>query len=67
MKGVMIVLALWLSSCAAVAPWERGRLASPEMAWEPDPLIDGYRRHMHASNEAGADASALPGSGCGCE
>lgn len=67
MRLAIAMLCLWLYSCASLAPWERGLLASPEMAWEPDPLVDGYRRHMHASNEGGADASALPGSGCGCE
>lgn len=53
-------------SLAAVSPWERGELASPEMAWEPDPLLAGYRRHTQLSKEAASGSTTLGGGGCGC-
>jgi hypothetical protein len=57
-----------LAGCAieAVHPWERGQLAAPEMAWETDPLLAGYRRHTQASKEAASGDTTLGGGGCGC-
>lgn len=59
---------LVLCGCAIqpVQPWERGTLAQPEMAWEPDPLVAGYRRHVHFSKEAATGGATLGGGGCGC-
>lgn len=63
----LIAAALLAAGCAT-GPREidRGKLSSPEMQWEPDPLLHAYRQQQHASKEqASGDASAGSG-GCGC-
>lgn len=56
------------SGCAIqkVQPWERGDLARPEMAWEPDPLNAAYRSHVYFSKEASSGGATAGGGGCGC-
>lgn len=56
-----------LSGCANVAAWERGVLAKPQMALDPNPLQTGTRMHNYGSREAGASANSEGGGGgCGC-
>jgi len=57
-----------LSGCAMreVKAWERGVLAEKEMAWEPDPMLASYRRHVEFSKEAATGGPSLGGGGCGC-
>jgi len=59
---------LLLGGCASttVQPWQRGQLAQPVMAWEPDPLLAGYRQHVQYSKEAASGGATLGGGGCGC-
>ncbi len=64
--AAVLLLALTASGCATVQPWERGDLARPEMAFEPDPLLTGYRRHVEFIKEAASGGPALSGGGCGC-
>lgn len=60
------LLGLAVSGCAHVQPWERERLAAPEMAPEGPALIADYRRHIAQSKEAARIAGGSSGSGCGC-
>lgn len=53
--------------CTSVAPWERGRLAKPQMALDPDPLQRALHDHVHASREAAAGGEIGAGGGCGCD
>lgn len=57
-----------LSGCADVAPWERGYLAKPHVALEPDPAQAMLRVHAYRSREAAAGwgEATGPGAGCGC-
>jgi hypothetical protein len=55
-----------LAGCAAVAPWDRGDLAKPHMAPDPDPMRTAMRVHIFASREAASGAAAATGGGCGC-
>jgi len=56
-----------LSGCASVAPWERGILAKPEMALDPNPLQSYMRSHNFGSRESAASTNATGGGGgCGC-
>ena len=64
--AALLLLALASTGCATVQSWERGDLARPEMAFEPDPLLAGYRRHVEFSKEAASGGPALSGGGCGC-
>ncbi|MDD3763505.1 MAG: DUF4266 domain-containing protein [Nevskiales bacterium] len=72
MKRVAAVMAgaalCLLVGCSAqpVQPWQRGDLARPEMAFEPDPLVASYRRHVQFSKEAASGGTTLGGGGCGC-
>ncbi len=59
-------LAVLLTACAEVQPWERGVLARPHMAWEVHPLAGALDAHVHGSREAAAAAAGAAGGGCGC-
>ncbi|MGH8528860.1 MAG: DUF4266 domain-containing protein [Nevskiales bacterium] len=56
------------SGCAVkdVKAWERGYLAQPEMAADPDPLASEYREHVYFSKEAAFGGATAGGGGCGC-
>lgn len=58
---------LTLAACGPkVAPWERGALARPQMALEPDGLDAALMRHTFASKEAASGGYGVGGGGCGC-
>ena len=57
---------LLLSACASVQPWERGRLAKPHMALEPDALLAAMDEHVYTSKEAASGGTGAAGGGCGC-
>jgi hypothetical protein len=61
------ILLLLLSGCTSVAAWERGYLAKPQMALEPNPLQHHIHLHNYFSREAAASThSGDGGGGCGC-
>lgn len=65
--GIIGLLGLaCLCGCAEVMPWERGILAKPHMAVEPDPLQRSLRSHTYGSREAAAGGDFSGGGGCGC-
>ena len=55
-----------LGACTAVSPWERGILAKPEMAWEPDVLQGQLQEHVYFSKEGSNGGYGAAGGGCGC-
>ena len=55
-----------LASCTPVAAWERGTLASPEMALDPSPLDTALGHHIYFSKEAASGGNSASGGGCGC-
>jgi len=58
---------LVMTGCANLAPWERGILAKPHMAINPDPIQTNMRAHNYGSRESGASVnSSGGGGGCGC-
>jgi hypothetical protein len=57
----------YLSGYAAVEPWERGDLAKPHMALDPNPALSGLRDHTFTSREAASGGGSAKGGGCGCE
>ena len=63
---VMFMLALMSASCATVEPWERGRLAQPEMAMDVDPLAAELDAHTYFSKEGASGGTGAAGGGCGC-
>ena len=64
--ALLLGLGVWLSGCAPVAPWERGRLAKPHMALEPHPALRALRAHTYMSREAALAGGNAAGGGCGC-
>ncbi|MBB5185922.1 hypothetical protein HNQ57_000181 [Zhongshania antarctica] len=64
----LFVTALLLSACAVepLQAWDRGYLARPEMAWDPDSLSASQRNHVYFSKEASSGAASAGGGGCGC-
>lgn len=60
--------AAMLAGCASavVQPWEKGLLARPDMAFEPDRLESGFAEHVYASKEAAQGGAGAGASGCGC-
>lgn len=62
---LLITCILFLNGCA-VAPWERGNLAKPQMALDAHPLQTEFRGHAYGSREAATGSSVGAGGGCGC-
>jgi hypothetical protein len=62
----ILITCLIVASCSSVSPWERGILAKPEMAWNPDPLIGELQEHVYFSKEGSAGGYGAGGGGCGC-
>ena len=63
---VLILCLTALGACTPVQPWERGYLARPEMAWQPDGLEAALNKHIFFSKEASSWGSSTAGGGCGC-
>jgi hypothetical protein len=69
---VYILFALFLASliiggCVVVQPWERERLADPNMMFDENPLDKGAELHFLFIREGteGGDGSQSGGCGCG--
>lgn len=67
-KSLLVTLAALalLAGCAPVQPWERGRLAQPHMALDPDALASAMDEHTYTSKEAASGGVGPAGGGCGC-
>jgi hypothetical protein len=57
---------LCLQACEPVEPWERGNLAKPQMAMDPNPTNSAVRAHTFNAREAAQGGNAGVGGGCGC-
>lgn len=66
--ALLAVCAALLCACAAkpVQPWEKGNLAKPIMALEPDPLGSRFKEHTYFSKEGAQGGASVGGGGCGC-
>ncbi len=64
--GLLIAAIVLISSCTTVSPWQRGTLAKPEMAWQPDPLESSLNGHIYFAKEAAFGGGSAAGGGCGC-
>ncbi len=64
LAATAVVVALFATGCAPVAPYERGKLAHPTMnAGSLDTMGED---HLHAISEGATGGSGGTGSGCGC-
>ena len=55
-----------LAGCTTVQPWEKGKLAQPEMSFGGNPLETRYADHVYTSREAASGGAGVGGGGCGC-
>jgi len=66
---LVLSLVLSLGGCAGFAPpqpWEKDRLATPEMQFDADKLDAKNTQHVYTSKEAAAGGYGVGGGGCGC-
>jgi hypothetical protein len=63
---MLALVALTLSGCATVQPWERDVLARPEMSLDTNPLDAAIDDHIYFSKEASSGGRGFGGGGCGC-
>lgn len=64
--SVVVVALATQVGCATVQPWERGKLAKPKMALEPDPLASSLMTHVYNYREGSTGGFGSVGGGCGC-
>jgi hypothetical protein len=62
----LCVALLAAAGCTPLAPWERGTLAKPAMALDPNSAQSAMRTHVRISREAASGGGATSGGGCGC-
>jgi hypothetical protein len=63
---IALSFVLSLSACAAVAPYERERLASRDMQMQRSQDASAGEQHANAYREASSGAEGTSGGGCGC-
>lgn len=63
---VLLLLLPLVAACATIHPWERGRLVSPVMLDDLDPLADLSKGHVIGTREAMLGAEGGGGASCGC-
>ena len=64
--AIAAAVATALSACETVQPWERGRLARPEMQLDPNALQTGLYGQVYYSKEGSRTGTQAAGAGCGC-
>lgn len=64
--AMLIALIVNGVACSPVSPWQRGVLAKPQMALDPNPIDEVMRNHNYSSREAAPAGGAGVGGGCGC-
>jgi hypothetical protein len=63
----VFALSVGLMGCSTpVQPWQKGNLAKPEMAFDPDPLQTRFAEHTYFSKEGASGGMSVGGGGCGC-
>jgi hypothetical protein len=65
--GGMLLAAAALGGCATVQPWQRGRLADPNMIFDADAASVAYATHWQEAREGAAGGFGVQGGGCGCK
>jgi hypothetical protein len=64
--AALAVIAVSLSACAGVEPWDRDVLARPDMQIVSDPIEAAADEHIYFSKEASSGGQGFGGGGCGC-
>ena len=61
-----VAAVILLEGCVDVAPYQRGYLARPDMAFEESPGTAKTLEKVYVSKEAASGAATVGASGCGC-
>lgn len=63
---VAIVFLFFISGCVVVQPYERERLADPNMIFDENPIQKGIKDHYINIREGSEGGNGTEGGGCGC-
>ena len=67
MRALLAVGAMALvAGCAQVAPYQRGYLARPDMAFDASPGATRAMEKTFGAKEASSGGASVGGGGCGC-
>lgn len=66
LSAFAILAALLVSGCTTTRGYERGTLAKPAMALDPDADRFALRRHVLSTREGAVGGFGGGGGGCGC-
>ena len=64
--GISLLVLFLSAACAPVAPYQRGYLARPDMAFEESPGTAKALEKVFVAKEAASGSATVGGSGCGC-
>ena len=62
-----LTVTLVLGGCAAVQPWQRGRLAHRAMTFDADASQIAYMTHWQEAREGASGGFGVLSGGCGCK
>ena len=65
--GLAIVLTVGAGGCATVHPWQRGRLADPNMIFDAAAEQAAYAAHWQEAREGSTAGAGVQSGGCGCK
>ncbi|MBS1493656.1 MAG: DUF4266 domain-containing protein [Bacteroidetes bacterium] len=63
---IIIALLFTTSGCVVVQPYERERLADPNMIFDENPIRKGIKDHYINIREGSEGGNGTEGGGCGC-
>ncbi len=63
---IALALAIGLTGCAVVRPWDRDLLAQEKMQLVPDPAERAIDEKIYFSKEGSSGGAGIGGGGCGC-
>lgn len=69
LPAMSLVILLAVAGCATLQPpkpWEKDRLARPEMRFDADPADAKLTQHIYGSKESATGGNGVGGGGCGC-
>lgn len=66
MRWLLLFAIVACAGCAPVAPYQRGYLARPDMAFELNPGTGKALEKTYAAKEAASGGASVGGGGCGC-
>jgi hypothetical protein len=66
LRLLVAAAALWGAGCATVAPYERERLARPDMELGRNGDAEAGQEHAEAYREGSSGGMGSSGGGCGC-